>query len=251
MFTSNARLCALAALLCASTACSAPTNDEEPPMVPEIEENLELSVDALDVRHGALRIEASMTDGSADVSMWLGETCEAREVGHGFATPAGFAWSLSRDEIASAIECNLLVVARGKNDEGLRVRRTTTLAVQAALVADGAESVTLLSQAASGDSTKLTFQAPSPARRLHIAGSVIGVEDDEDVEAPAGSFASSFLVGNDDLALSLLARRRVTLLGEHFLTTITVDKMTLDVSDPEPPAAAPEEPAESESYGDG
>jgi hypothetical protein len=210
---------------------------------PEIEEALKLSVDALDVRHGSLRIEASMLEGggSADVSMWLGESCEKREVGHGIATRSGFAWSLSRDEIARAIECSLVVKVRAVDEDGNRVRRVTTLPVSVELEADGAESVRLFRQESTGASTKMTFLGPANARRLHVAGTVIGVETEEEPRTgklPRGAFLSSFVVGNDDLARSMLARRRVTVLGEHFLASITVGSLTLDVSEPQTPETA-------------
>lgn len=223
------------ALCLASAACAAPTNHEivAPTPPPELEESLSLSVDALDLRHGSLRIEASMVDGSADVSMWLGPTCETREVGHGIATRTGFAWSLSRDEVARVIECDLTVRARGVDDDGNRVRKTAQLGVVAALQADDADSVRLLRQQSDGASTKMTFLGPARARRLHVAGTVIGVEADEET-GPRGAFLSTFVVANDDLARSMFGRRRVTLLGEHFLATITVGSVTLDVSDPVP-----------------
>lgn len=224
------------AICLASVGCAAPTNHgmaatPAPPV--EIEESLSLSVDVLDVRHGSLRIEASMLDGSADVSMWLGPTCETREVGRGIATRSGFAWSLSRDEIARAIECSLVVRVQAINDDGERVLRTADLPVSVALEADGAEEVRLFRQESSGRSTKMTFLAATRARRLHVAGSVIGMETEEE-HAPKGAFASTFMVGNDDLARSMLGRRRLTLLGEHFLATISVGSMTLDIAEPEP-----------------
>lgn len=225
------------ALCLATASCAAPSNNEmiaSPAPPPEIEEALTLSVDALDVRHGSLRIEASMVDGSADVSMWLGGTCEAREVGHGFATRSGFAWSLSRDEVARAIECNLVVRVRAIDDDGNRVRRTAELPVSAGLEDDEAASVRFFSQESHGASTKLTFFAPAHARRLHVAGSVIGAEGDEEYEPKGGGFPSTFVVDNDDLARSMFGRRRLTLLGEHFLATISVGSMTLDVSEPVP-----------------
>jgi hypothetical protein len=82
----------------------------------------------------------------------------------------------------------------------------------------------------------MTFLAPSNATRLHVAGSVIGVQTDEEYggKLPRGAFASTFIVGNDDLARSMLGRRRLTLLGEHFLATVSVGSMTVDVSEPEP-----------------
>ncbi|MDB4934818.1 MAG: hypothetical protein JWP87_1790 [Labilithrix sp.] len=244
MLSSHVPLGAALALALATASCAAPTNNEQvavpaPPV--EIDEPLSLSVDALDIRHGSLRIEASMADGSADVSMWLGDSCEKREVGRGIATRSGFAWSLARDEVARAIECNLVVRVRAVDDEGHRVRRTAELSVSVALQSDTADHVRLLRQESEGVSTKLTFLAPQNARRLHVGGSVIGVQTDEEYAGrlPRGAFASIFVVGNDDLARSMLGRRRITLLGEHFLATISVGSMTLDVSEPEPEVPQP------------
>jgi len=235
---------AAALALCLATAsCAAPSNNgqgdsrEPAPEIEEIEEPLALSVDALDIRHGTLRIEASMDDGSADVSMWLGEGCETREVGHGIATRSGFAWSLSRDEIAAAIECSLTVKVHGIDDEGQHVRRVAQLPVSVAVQPDGAELVRLRAQESDGATTKLTFLAPSIASRLHVAGTIIGAESDDlesDVKLPRGVFLSSFVVDNDDLARSMLARSPLTLLGETFLAAVTVGSVTLDVSDPQP-----------------
>ncbi len=256
---------AAALALCLATAsCAAPSNHgqedtREPapaPEIEEIEEPLALSVDALDIRHGTLRIEASMDDGSADVSMWLGEGCETREVGHGFATRSGFAWSLSRDEIARAIECNLTVKVHGIDDEGQHVRRVAQLPVSVAVQPDAVEFVRLRAQESDGATTKLTFMAPSFASRLHVAGTVIGAETDDvasDTKLPRGAFLSAFVVDNDDLARSMLARRPLTLLGETFLAAVTVGSMTLDVTDPQPDSvpesdtsAAPDSERESE-----
>lgn len=224
------------ALCLATASCASPTNHEmmvaSPAPPSEVEEALSLSVDALDVRHGSLRIEATVVDGSADVSMWLGQTCETREVGHGIATRTGFAWSLSRDEVARAIECNLVVRVRAVDDEGNRVRKTAELPVSVALQADDTDLVRLFRQQPHGASTRMTFFGPARARRLHVAGTVIGAEPDEET-TPRGGFISSFLVGNEDLARSMFGRRRLTLLGEHFLATISVGSMTLDVSEPE------------------
>lgn len=238
MLRSYVPLGAALAICLATAGCMAPSNDEtagvsEPE--PEIEEELSFSVDALDIRHGTLRIEASMTDGSADVSMWLGPTCATREVGHGFATRSGFAWSLSGDEIARAIECSLVVRVRAIDDEGHRVRRTGQLPVAVSLVPDGAEEVLFVRQESSGEATKMTFAAKTRAARVHIAGSVIGAElEEDDAPRPKGLYLSSFLVGNDDLARAMIGRRHLTLHGEPFLPTITVGSMTVDVSEPEP-----------------
>jgi hypothetical protein len=241
MFRTYAPLHVVAAALAiclATSACAAPTSDHSAgplasPLPPprEVEEALALTVDDLDIRHGSLRIEASMLDGSADVSIWLGPTCASREVGRGFATRSGFAWSLSGDEVARAIECNLVVRAHGIADDGTHVLKVASLDVSVSLVPDGAELVRLLRQQTDGMDTKMTFAAPSRARRLHIGGTVIGAEPEEEL-GPRGLFINSFAVGNDDLARSMLHRRHISVLGEHFLATVTVGPMTLDVSEP-------------------
>jgi len=271
MLRSHAQLlrAAAALALCLATAsCAAPGNNEQAegsvapqPEIEEIEEPLALSVDALDIRHGTLRIEATMDDGSADVSMWLGEGCETREVGHGIATRSGFAWSLSRDEIARAIECSLTVKVHGIDDEGQHVRRVAQLPVSVAVQPDGADLVRLRGQESDGATTKLTFMAPAFASRLHVAGTIIGAESDDvelDGKLPKGAFLSAFVVDNDDLARSMLARSHLTLLGEDFLATVTVGSVTLDISEPQPealPEPEPIAPSEDEPrqyyYGDG
>jgi hypothetical protein len=228
-------------LCLATAACAAPTNNEqamlapmaEPP--PEIEEVLSYSIDALDVRHGTLRIEGSMEDGSADVSMWLGDGCAKREVGHGIATPSGFAWSLSRDEIAKAIECSLVVKVHAVDEDGQRVLRTAELPVSVSLQEDATESVHQTGQSSDGATTTLSFAAPVAARRLHVAGSVIGVEEDDDEDdepAERDTYVSRFVVDNDDLARSMLDHRHISLLGEQFFATITMASTMLDVVEP-------------------
>jgi hypothetical protein len=257
MFRSHVPFGAALALCLATASCAAPSNNEQAdpsaraaePEIEEIEEPLALSVDALDIRHGTLRIEASMDDGSADVSMWLGEGCETREVGHGIATRSGFAWSLSRDEVARAIECSLTVKVHAIDDEGQHVRRVAQLPVSVAVQPDGADLVRLRAMESDGATTKLTFMAPSVVSRMHVAGTVIGAETDEieiSGKLPRGAFLSAFVVDNDDIARSMFARSHLTLLGEDFLATVTVGSVTLDVSQPEPPAE-PEPVAQPDS----
>ena len=241
MFRTCAPIGAALAFCLATAGCAVPPNDHAAasllPPPPEVEEALALNIDALDVRHGSLRIEASMLDGSADVSMWLGPTCEEREVGRGIATRSGFAWSLSGDDVARAISCNLVVKAHGVDEDGNRVLKVASLDVGVSLVPDGADLVRLLRQETQAAETKMTFAAPSRARRLHIGGSVIGAEPEDEI-GPRGLFIASFSVGNDDLARSMLHRRHVSVQGEHFLATVSVGPLTVDVSEPvveEPP----------------
>ena len=103
--------------------------------------------------------------------------------------------------------------------------------------------------------------APAFASRLHVAGTIIGAESDDvelDGKLPKGAFLSAFVVDNDDLARSMLARSHLTLLGEDFLATVTVGSVTLDISEPQPealPEPEPIAPSEDEPrqyyYGDG
>ena len=251
MLRTCAPIGAAIAFCLATSACAIPSNDHaagpDPPL-PEVEEALELNVDDLDVRHGSLRIEASMLDGSADVSMWLGPTCEEREVGRGIATRSGFAWSLSGDDVARAIECNVVVKAHGVDDDGNRVLKIASLDVGVSLVPDGADLVRLLRQQTEGKDTKMTFATPSRARRLHIGGSVIGAEPEDEI-GPRGVFLSSFAVGNDDLARSMLHRRHISVEGEHFLATVSIGPLTLDVSEPVVEDPAPVEVASESEEG--
>ena len=144
----------------------------------------------------------------------------------------------------------------GIDDEGQHVRRVAQLPVSVAVQPDEVEFVRLRAQESEGATTKLTFFTSSVASRLHVAGTVIGAENDDvtiDGKIPRGVFVSAFVVDNDDLARSMLARRPLTLLGETFLAAVTVGSVTLDVSDPQPEsvpesdtAGAPDAERESE-----
>jgi len=249
------RAAALAVCL-ATSACADLDSDDDGP-APELELDLALTIDNLDVRHGSLRIEATMLEGSADVSMWLGPACEAQEVGRGIATPAGFSWSLSVDDVGRAIPCGLVVKAHGMTEEGLRVVKTASIDVSVSLVPDGAEVVRLYTQETTGEETTLAFATPGRATRLHVGGSVIGAEvEEEETMTAEGLSVSTFAVSNADLARSVLHRSHVSVLGEHFLATVAVGPLTLDVAEPavetvpSAPASAPVA-EEGESYGDG
>ncbi|MBX3192397.1 MAG: hypothetical protein KF819_35730 [Labilithrix sp.] len=232
MFLSAARLAAIAALCATSLACSAPTNDE-PDEPREIEVALALSIDDVDVRHGAVRIAATMDEGSPDVSMWLGSACEEREVGHGIATHASFTWHLTREELGRAIACNLVVRVRARGDDGARVRKVATVDVGVSFTAeDPDESPDLREQTTGSETTRLAFRAPKRATRLHAAGEVIGAEPDDDDDAPPGFHDSAFEVPNDALARSVIARRPLVVLGSSFVTALKIGDVTFDGSEP-------------------
>jgi len=260
MFPSHVRWavpCAAIALCLAAAGCGIPSSDDSAGSVepePEVEEPLTMTVDALGIRHGSLRVEATMLDGSADVEMWLGASCDAREVGRGIATRSGFTWSLSSDDVARAIECNLVVKAHAIDEDGIRVVRIAPLDVSVSLVPDGAELVSLVAQETDGAETKLTFSAPRHARRLHIGSTVIGPEETDDAEdqtGPRRGFSETFAVDNDDLARAMMHRRRLSVLGEGFLTTVSIGAVTLDVAEPEPVEPPVVQVIESENEGEG
>ena len=100
---------------------------------------LEISVDALDIVHGALRISATMVDGAADVSVRLGGDCEHTEVGGGISTLSTLVWALGEKELADAIGCGGLLV-RARVHEGTRyVTKHAELDVSVDLQAVGSE----------------------------------------------------------------------------------------------------------------
>ena len=262
MLPSNVRWavpCAAIALCLATAGCGIPSSDDsegssEP--APEVEEPLTMTVAALGIRHGSLRLEATMLDGSADVEMWLGPSCDAREVGRGIATRNGFTWSLSSDDVARAIECNLVVKAHAIDEDGIRVVRVAPLEVSVSLIPDGAALVSLVSQETDGAETKLTFAAPRHARHLHIGSTVVGSEetDEADVQpGPRREFTETFAVDNDDLARAMMLRRRLSVLGDDFFPTVSIGAVTLDVAEPvEPPVVQViERESESENENEG
>jgi|HubBroStandDraft_2_1064218.scaffolds.fasta_scaffold533982_1 hypothetical protein len=113
---------------CVAQAGADETSEEPPPR----EEPLDLTIDSLDVVHGALRISATMVDGSADVSVRLGGRCERREVGGGVSTLSGFVWALGDRDVADAIDCGLVVYALARDSAGY-VNKLAALDVQVGL----------------------------------------------------------------------------------------------------------------------
>jgi hypothetical protein len=117
-------IAAAAVLVSATAACATPPGaegvaDEEP----EEEVPLQLAVDSVDVVHGALRVIATMTEGSADVSVRLGGDCEPREAGGGFSTISTLVWTFREDDLADAIDCGLVVRARVRTGRRYEIKR--------------------------------------------------------------------------------------------------------------------------------
>ena len=128
-------LCVGALSGCAARAGAAET------AAPVEDQPLGITVDALDVVHGALRISATMVDGAADVSVRLGGDCEPREVGGGLSTLSTLVWSLGDREVAAAIGCGLAVRARVR-DGADWVNKVGELAVAVDLAAQEGQNPT-------------------------------------------------------------------------------------------------------------
>ena len=74
-------LAAIAVIALSICGCAAQAGQDDASEAAAEEQPLDVTVDSLDVVHGALRITATMVDGAADVSVRLGGDCEHREVG--------------------------------------------------------------------------------------------------------------------------------------------------------------------------
>jgi hypothetical protein len=115
--------------VCVAGGCAAGTGSEASNAeAPEREEPLDITVDTLDVVHGAVRIMATMSDGAADVEVRLAGACDPREVGGGVSTLSTLVWTLGERDIADAIGCGLAVRVRVR-EGGRTVYKTADLPV--------------------------------------------------------------------------------------------------------------------------
>ncbi len=117
-------------LLAMATAhCATPPKPEDEADEGPIEEaQLDLTVDSVDVIHGALRLRATMVDGAADVSVTLGGDCERREAGGGLSTASTLTWTLGDGDLADALGCGLAVRANVRSG-GRYVSKLAQLAI--------------------------------------------------------------------------------------------------------------------------
>jgi hypothetical protein len=209
----NARGLALrASLLLATTAhCATPEEDGGDPDPPLEDAPLDLQVDAVDVVHGALRLRATMTGGSPDVSVALGGSCEPREVGAGLSTATALTWTLGEKDVVDAIDCGLVVRAT------VRVGRRTGNRV-----------------APLGVSVSLT----APPTEVEGSTEEPGEQEAEDnspqesAQAPAEQSApdpptTGTPVPPTDLARALLLHRQIVVEGDAFDVSLEVGGVTL------------------------
>jgi hypothetical protein len=233
-------LATVAMIVGSMCGCAAQAGQDDPSEEAAAEDQpLDLTVDSLDVVHGALRISATMVDGAADVSVRLGGDCEPREVGGGLSTLSTLVWALADTDVADSIGCGLAVRARVR--EGPRmVNKVAELAVAVSAGApesqnpDDGPQLQSVRTAAAG--IGLVLSPVTRGARLTTGDSLLEgarpPSDDEAPEAPEG--ASLFTVPFIDLARSILQRRPLVLEGSSFVISLTVQGMPLQ---DDPPSA--------------
>lgn len=163
--------------------CATPHEDDrvEGPSV-EVEEDLDLEVNRVEATRGALRMTATMREGSPDVSVQLGEGegCEEAEVGRGLATRVKIVWTFTSDEFARAMQCGLVVRARNVQDGRTRVHKKSTLGVSPSVWLDEApEDVTLKSSAIDQNRMSIVVESPARTARLFAGNEVVEGEEVE------------------------------------------------------------------------
>jgi hypothetical protein len=224
----NARGLALgASLLLATTVhCGTPDDEVGEPDDPPLEDApLDLQVDAVDVVHGALRVRATMTGGSPDVSVALGGSCEAREVGAGLSTATTLTWTLGENDVVDAIDCGLVV--RATVHVGRRTgNRLAPLGVSVSLTApptegEGSteEGESTEQEAEEDNSTQESGQEPAQP------------SEPEPAQAPADQPAADPGTANvtppADLVRALLLHRQIVVEGNAFDVAVDVGGVPL------------------------
>jgi hypothetical protein len=209
---------------------------------------LDITVDSLDIVHGALRISATMVDGSADVSVQLGGDCEHREVGGGFSTPSTLVWALGGKDVAGAIACGLTVRARVRDGER-RVNKVGDLVVSVDIAAQGSEDDEagphLQSVTISDVGVSAVFAPVSRSARLTAGDSIVEAEPPESREDPApDDDTGRFTVLPIDLARSVLRGRPLVLDGSSFAISLSVGGTSLE-GEAQGPDEAQEGPEEA------
>jgi hypothetical protein len=217
---------------CVMVGCAASGPDEaaggEAPIPEQV---LDISVDTVDIVHGALRIIATMVDGSAEVSLRLGGECDHRDVGGGLSTPSTLVWSLGEADVADAIACGLVVRARGRDgaqlvDKVADLTVATDIAGTASAEGAGASGSDIegpqpQSITASMSGVTLVFTSVSASGRLStVDGFLDRVQPEDDTTTDDDSV--EFEVARIGFARSILRRQPLLLDGMAFSTTLSV-----------------------------
>jgi hypothetical protein len=239
-------------LIAGAAGCAAPAGDDPPEEAPAADQPLDLTIDSLDVVHGALRVSATMVDGAADVSVRLGGECEHREVGGGLSTLSTLVWSLGDSEVAEATSCGLVVRARVR--EGTRyvnkvadLEVTVDMGAQAQNPDDGPQ---LQAVAPSELGVSAVFSPVTRGARLTTGDSVLeaALPGAGDGDPAPGDVAGRFTIPRIDFARSVLRGRPLSLEGSLFATSLSVGGTSLQTE--APPSDEPEEEQEEPSPGE-
>jgi|SRR5580658_1817182 hypothetical protein len=183
--------------LAATVSCMAGEGGDEATVEAPKEPPLDLTIDKLDIAHGALRMSATMREGSADVSLLVGEACGSAEIGRGMANRSTFVWALAEDELALAIKCDLVVRARVLTETGMVVK-AASLFVSPIVGSSGAdEGPQLQATSSSAEGITLAFGSGELAiSQLDFARAVV-------LQRPflfeGASFPASLSVGGVEL----------------------------------------------------
>jgi hypothetical protein len=224
-------LLATVSIVGAMGGCAAGGGDpsEEPP---DEEQPLDLTVDSLDIAHGALRVSATMVDGAADVSVRLGGDCEHREVGGGLSTLSTLVWSLGDNDVAESIRCGLVVRARVR-DGARYVHKVAELAVTVDVAAREMENAEdgpqLQTVTASETGVSVVFSPVTRSARLTTGDSILEAAPAESEEEgiAADDDTGRFDVPRIDFARSVLRERPLYLDGSSFATWLSVGGRSL------------------------
>jgi hypothetical protein len=219
-------------LLAATVSCESGADDptEEEPPTAEAEVALDLSVDRVDIVHGALRVSAMMREGSADVSILLGPPSERRDVGRGMATRTALVWALSERDLADALGCAaLLVRARVATERGRHVSKVASLAVAADVAPrEAEEGPRLQGVAQSTTAMSVVFTSARATARLSVGDNLL-----ESIRSPnevreGEEQATEFTVPHADFARALVSRAPLVLDGASFEPSLAIAGVALE-----------------------
>jgi hypothetical protein len=225
-------------LMVSMSGCAAPTaEDGAPAEAHTVEEPLDMTIDSLDVVHGALRLSVTMVDGAADVSVRLAGPCEKREVGGGLATRSTLVWTLGDGDLADAIRCGLLLRARVR--DGTRaVDRIAGLGVAVDVSAAEGENANdgpqLQAVSTSELGVSLVFTQVTRSARLTAGNSILEdspPESDEDASSPSDG-TGQFTVPPVDFARSILGGMRLHLDGSSLVASLSLGGVSLETEEP-------------------
>jgi hypothetical protein len=214
-------------IACAMGGCVAHPGEGDPSEEAPADQPLDLTVDSIEIVHGALRVSATMVDGSADVTVRLGGECDHREVGGGMSTLSSLVWALGDNDVAEALSCGLVVRARVR-DGVLYVNKLAELAVMVDVAPqdseNGDEGPRLQTVTMSEVGVNLVFAPLTRGARLRTGESILEAAPPESEEkAPsAGDETGRFTVPRIDFARSVLRGRALSLDGSSFATSLSV-----------------------------